>query len=151
MFPRRHMHSLECCHYVFLNENGIVTKLFQKEKIMWISCCISNFYACGTKFWGYLVIVLSMAKKKNYNLGNNVWTVRYRDFIFGIHSQLQILSNDTKLDDLEHDLYTKNSCFALCYHRDILASWTLLVLFQQRGKFLNKNENCIITNSKPWN
>ena len=40
--------------------------------------------------------------------GYNFWTVRDRDFIFGMNSQLIMTSNDTKVNDIDFDLYAKN-------------------------------------------
>ena len=72
------------------------------------------FYAPGSNDWGHIVFVLSVCLSVvNFNLRYNFWTVRDRDFIFGMHIPLMklndALSNGTKVNDLDFDLEAKNS------------------------------------------
>ena len=64
-------------------------------------------------FGCFCPVYLSVAKKKTYNLGNIVWTVRDEDFIFGMRTQRMVpfemipmvpfqipISNDTKVNNI---------------------------------------------------
>ena len=55
-------------------------------------CCLQTFYAPGSNDRGHIVFVLSVCLSVvNFNLRYNFWTVRDRDFIFGMHTPLMTL------------------------------------------------------------
>ena len=56
----------------------------------------------------------------NFNIRYNFWTVRGRDFIFGMHTPLMMpfqMTPRSMTCDLDFDLCSKNSFFGLCCRR----------------------------------
>ena len=58
--------------------------------ILFLSCLFVCLFVC-------LSVCLSVL---NFNICYNFWTIRGRNFIFGMHSTNDSLSNDTKVNDL---------------------------------------------------
>ena len=79
---------------------------------LWLSLSVCD----SVCLWLSLSVCDSVAK--NVNLGLSFWTIKERDFIFGMHTQLmkQLKWHHGQWPcDFDHDLHTKNSQF-----------WTLL-------------------------
>ena len=93
-----------------------------------------DFYAPGSNDRGHIVFVRSVCLSVclfvclsvclsvvNFNLHYNFWTVRDRDFIFGMHTLLKMPFQMTPRCqwpcDLDFDLCAKNSFFGLCCRR----------------------------------
>ena len=88
------------------------TKSYPENTCVWY--CL--FVCPRNGIQGHLFFVLSVTLwHKNFNLGHNFWTVRDRDFIFGMHTN-ETLSNDSNINDLVSnvdDLVTLTVTFIL--------------------------------------
>ena len=94
----------------------------------------SFVYDPGSNDWEHIVFVLSVCLSVclfvclsviNFNIRYtyNFWTARDRDFILSIPTQLMVPVWLT-LNDLDFDLYAKNSISRLCCHRRHMVSQT---------------------------
>ena len=110
--------NLEFCHTNVWQNSGIFGQ-------HWCEVSLFIFYAPGSNDRGHIVFVLSVClfvclSVVNFNIPYNFWTVRDRDFIFGMHTPLMMPFQMTPTDqvqwpcDLDFDLCSKNSFFGLC-------------------------------------
>ena len=89
-----------------------------------------TFYGPWNGIQGHLVFALSVTKKKgnpkpNFNLRQNFWNMRYRDFLFGMHTLInETLSHVIRVDDL---MTVTMTFFLRIYILDFVAAGGLIV------------------------
>ena len=112
-------------------QNLLVAPQWQYQNVLICVCPEWNFW--GILFLSCLSVCQSVCLsvcgsvtlwQKNFNLGHNFWTVRDKDFIFGIHTQLmksfQMIPRSMKLLPWLLPLFKKAN-LGLCGHRGHLS------------------------------
>ena len=126
------MHSVPILHRRCRSKTNFY--VFSYDKISLKFCASFRFFLAvfmekfpKIRYLSYVSLVCR--RKKYFNLSsNNLWIIKDRDFIFGMHTHLmKPFQMRQRSIDLDRYLYTENSHFGLCTCRGIPVSRTHLI------------------------